>query len=376
MTFQKVRRFLRWTILIVLITLVAVFGQAGYLWLNAWVNDRPAPDVLTPGFTDDASRLNRTRVAEVWPVPSDAAAAEAQLRALLDRARREKLGVAIAGTRHSMGGHTISPDGIVINMLPFHHMNLDAERGLLTVGAGARWRDIIPYLDARGYSVAVMQSNNDFSVGGSLSVSCHGWQPNQPPIASTVASLRLMKSDGSMVRCSRAENAELFSLVLGGYGLFGIILDAELRVVPNERYRAAAEVIPSADYVTRFTVRTSGPDVGMVYGRLCIVPGDHFLREAIQTVFYKSPCPREEIPALAAPGYASLRREIYRAQIGSTEGKDVRWQTEKTVAGQLSRKFFSRNQLLNEASEVYREQNADRTDILHEPSFRGTRSIC
>ena len=82
-----------------------------------------------------------------------------------------------------------------------------------------------------------MQSNNAFSVGGSLSVNCHGWQFDRPPIASTVESFRLMQADGTIVRCSRKENQELFSLALGGYGLFGIILDAELRVVPNERYR-------------------------------------------------------------------------------------------------------------------------------------------
>jgi FAD/FMN-containing dehydrogenase len=34
--------------------------------------------------------------------------------------------------------------------------------------------------------------------------------------------------------------------------------------------------------------------------------------------------------------------------------------------GQITRKYFSRNQLLNEEAEVYRERNADRTDILHE----------
>jgi FAD/FMN-containing dehydrogenase len=366
-TFKKVRRWLGLSFLLVVATLFTVFGQAGCVWLRAWLDDKPATEAAAPGFTDDASRMNRTHVAEVWPVPADAAAAESQLRDLLNRARTEHLGVAIAGSRHSMGGHCISPDGIVVNMLPFHHMSLDTDRSLLRVGAGARWSEVIPYLDARGYSVAVMQSNNDFSVGGSLSVSCHGWQHNQPPIASTVAALRVMKADGSVVRCSRDENAELFSLVLGGYGLFGIILEAELRVVPNERYRVESEVIPCDKYVARFGERVNAAgDAGMVYGRLCVVPGDGFLREAIQTVFRKAPCPREEIPVLHTAGYASLRREIYRGQIGSNEGKEVRWKTEKTVSGHIAGKFFSRNQLLNEGAEVYREKNADRTDILHE----------
>jgi FAD/FMN-containing dehydrogenase len=253
-------------------------------------------------------------------------------------------------------------------MLPFKHLQLDPERRILSVGAGARWSEVIPYLDSHGLSVAIMQSNNNFSVGGSLSVNCHGWQHNRPPIASTVESLRLMKADGTIVHCSREENAELFSLVLGGYGLFGVILDVELRVVPNERYRTEVEVLPAEHYVTRFAEKVNGADdIGMVYGRLCIVPGeDTFLREAILTVFRQAPCKREEIPALRSPGYATLRRQVYRAQIGSDAGKEVRWKVEKTLSEQISSKYFCRNQLLNEEAEIYQERNADRTDILHE----------
>jgi FAD/FMN-containing dehydrogenase len=363
----KVRRWFAVTSLLVLASFLVVLGPAGCIWIKAWMRDKPSPNQVPAGFADDASRLNQTPVAEIWSIPADSATAETQLRNLLRRAREERLGVAIAGARHSMGGHTISPNGIVVDMLPFNHMDLDADAGLLRVGAGARWSEVLPYLDARGFSVAIMQSNNDFSVGGSLSVNCHGWQQNQPPIASTVTSLRMMKADGSVVRCGREENADLFALVLGGYGLFGIILEAELRVVPNERYRPEVEVIPCDQYALRFAERVDGDaDVGMVYGRLCVVPGESFLNEAIQTVFRKAPCSPEEIPALTSPGYAALRREVHRAQIGSARGKEIRWKTEKTIAGQLSRKFFSRNQLLNETAEVYREKNADRVDILHE----------
>jgi FAD/FMN-containing dehydrogenase len=44
----------------------------------------------------------------------------------------------------------------------------------------------------------------------------------------------------------------------------------------------------------------------------------------------------------------------------------MRWKTELRLSRTLHGKLFSRNQLINESAEVYREQNADRTDILHE----------
>lgn len=362
----RTKRLWLFVAVLVLATVAYFFGTPIFLVVRAWLGDRHDQAGVPPGFADDASRLNQTPIAEIWKIPEDRAEAEMQLKRLLERARTEKLVVSIAGARHSMGGHTISPAGIVIDMLPCKRLELDADKKLLRVGAGARWLDIVPYLDARGFSPGVMQSNNNFTVGGSVSVNCHGWQCRHAPIASTVESFRLMKADGEIVTCSRTENAELFGLALGGYGLFGIILDIELHVVPNERYLSEAEILPADKYPGRFRAKVDD-SAGMVYGRLCVVSGKSFLKESILTVFRKAPCEPKQIPTLTTElDYASLRREVYRAQIGSGAGKETRWQAEKKLGETAKAKFFSRNQLFNEDAEIYQEQNADRTDILHE----------
>jgi len=366
----KSKKLRRWGLvgLALVAALGVFFGRPASLWIRAWYLDRPTTEVLPPRFTDDASRLNRTQVFGVWQTPSETDVAERKLSQLLQWAKTEGLCVSIAGARHSMGGHTISPSGVVLDMLPFNRLELDEDRRILLAGSGARWSEIVPFLDSRGCSVAVMQSNNDFSVGGSISVNCHGWQHNSPPIASTVRAFRLMTADGEILQCSRDENKELFSLVLGGYGLFGVILDVELRVVDNERYRPEIEVLPADRYVSRFKERMNGStDIGMVFGRVCVTPGEKtFLKEAMQTVFRKAPCKRDEIPPLKSIGYETIRREVYRAQIGSDAGKEIRWNTEKAVGERAAHRFFSRNQLQNEPSVIFREQNANRTDILHE----------
>jgi FAD/FMN-containing dehydrogenase len=351
---------------VLILVVVVLIAQPVLLLLGAWLRDRPKRETWPTGHVDDASRLNLTRVADIIPV--DPTNAEEQLRNLLERARNEQLKVAIAGARHSMGGHTIYPDGLVLDMLPFNRLTLDRNRQILHAGAGARWREIVPYLDAQGYSVAVMQSNNDFSVGGSISVNCHGWQHGQPPIASTVESFRLMTADGIIHRCSRTENQELFGLALGGYGLFGVILDVDLRIVPNERYKPDVAIIAAQAYPAEFAQRVRRrDDAGMVFGRLCVVPGEKtFLRQAVLTVFRKSPCPKEHIPSLKGASPRKLMREVFRAQIGTQAGKELRWQAETGMAKVLAGRYFSRNQLVNEPSEIFREQNADRTDLLHE----------
>ena len=81
-----------------------------------------------------------------------------------------------------------------------------------------------------------MQSINIFSVGGTLSVNAHGIDPAPGPIAPAVRKLRVMLSEGSTVAASPEENEELFRHPLGGYGLFGVILDVDLDAVSNTVY--------------------------------------------------------------------------------------------------------------------------------------------
>ena len=351
---------------LIVIGLAAIVGRPLFHVISTAWHDVPDLEPIPAGFADDASRMNRTKVAEVVAVEQDPAAAERQLAGLLERARAEGLCVSIAGTRHSMGGHTIYPGGLVIDMLPFRHMELDAERDILHVQAGARWSEVIPYLDRRRRSVAVMQSDNTFSVGGSLSVNCHGWQFGRPPIASTVESFRLMKADGQIVRCSREENRELFSLVLGGYGLFGIILDVDLKVVPNERYRLEQFIVPVDDALATFEAQVGQkPDVAMVYARMSIVP-KNFLDEVILNVLCRDPSADGLTPDLAEPELVALRRSLFRGSVGSEYGKELRWNAEARLQPHLSGRHFSRNQLLNEGSDIFQNRTTESTDILHE----------
>lgn len=347
-----------------LVVLAAVVARPLVHLLSTASRDANQLEELPPGYVDDASRLNRTKIAEVWDVPVDSDDPEGQIAQLLARARTEKRQVSIAGGRHSMGGHTIYPGGIVINMLPWNRMELDEDRNLLNVQAGALWKDVIVYLDQRGRSVDVMQSNNSFSVGGSISVNCHGWQYDRPPIASTVESFRLMKADGTVVRCSRMENRELFSLVLGGYGLFGVILDVELRVTANERYRLEQHVVPVDEALATFDAKIKGrPGVQMVYARMNIVP-DTFLKEVIINALFRDP--DGEIPVLGEPGMVELKRAVFRGSSESDYGKELRWSAETKLQPLLAGKIFSRNQLLNEGAEVFQNRTSNSTDILHE----------
>ena len=81
-----------------------------------------------------------------------------------------------------------------------------------------------------------MQSYCSFSVGGTLAVNAHGITTDYC-FAESVVSLRLATASGEVLVCSRdaADDRcrELFSLVLGGYGLFGVIVEVTLKTSEN-----------------------------------------------------------------------------------------------------------------------------------------------
>jgi len=316
-----------------------------------------------PAVADDISRMNATTVHQIWDIPANESAAQVSLRDMLAEARTNRLHVSIAGARHSMGGQTIAPDGIRVNMLPLKSMTLDEQTDLLHVDAGATWADVIPYLDHYGRSIGVMQSDNNFTVGGSLSVNCHGWQYGRPPIASTVDSFHLMTADGAVLRCSRTENKELFSLALGGYGLFGIILDADLHVVKNERLRMEQVIVPLDNAMASFDrkLRNRGSP-RMFYARLNITP-DRMFDDVLISTFYPE---QGEIPKLTDPKLLGLRRAVFRGSVGSAFGKEMRWEAETKIAPYLAGTVFSRNQLMDESSDWFLDHSDATTDILHE----------
>lgn len=365
------RRILRRILLAAsIILLILIARPVGFLTYT-YFTDKKQQSIQKEGYVNDASRLNETKVEIIWSIPPDTAVALSHMAELVRQAAATGKKISITGASHSMGGHTIYEDAIVLNMKGLNYMQYDSINNILLVGAGARWGEVVLYLDGYGKSVGVMQSNNSFSVGGSISVNCHGWQPESPPIASTVQSFRLLTADGNILQCSRTENSKLFSLVLGGYGLFGVIIDVKLRPVDNKSYKAYQHVIKSKDYIDQFTkLVKNDATVGMAYGRISINP-DNFMEEAILSVYKTDP----SAPAPAKEnGFAGLRRTVFRGSANSAYGKNLRWRMEKMGAWMIDGKKFSRNQLLNESVEVYQNADTGYTDILHE-YFIPTRSV-
>ena len=323
---------------------------------------------FTPeGYTDDASGLNLTKVHSIIQVPSHKDDIVLQLRNILEYAEKNNKRISIAGAKHSMGGHTIYPDGILLNMRPYSSMSLDTVNNILTIGSGALWSDALQYLNKYDRSVSVMQAFSSFSIGGSISVNGHGWQHNAPPVSSTIVSFSIMKADGQVLECDREENRELFGLAIGGYGLFGIILDIKLRVVDNRNLKFKSYKFRSDEYIDHFEEYVDNdPSVQLVFGRLNI-SNKRFLQEATLNIFRSSPEDIDHQNDITEDERSvQLKRLVFRSTVNSEYGKRLRWNLENNLRELSSKLSFTRNQVLNDNVSIVKNNDSTSTDILHE----------
>lgn len=326
----------------------------------------PRRPPAAPFMLDDASRLNETPISRQAILTSrDDARLLRELRATLGEAATEGRPIAFGGARHSMGGQSLPRNGIAASFSAAV-TEPDRDKRIYRVSAGARWRDVIRVLDPIGFSPAVTQSNHDFSVGGTLSVNAHGWPVPFGPFGSTVRRFRIMLADGSVVTCSSTENAELFRLVVGGYGLFGMVIDADLAMVENSMLTPASELMKADAFAGRFVTRANDPSLRMAYGRLSVAH-QGFLQQALLVAYAQAPQQPVRLPSPKnSSAFSMLSREIFRAQIGSERGKRARWLAETRLMPKVGQIALTRNTLLNEPVAALADRDLSRTDILHE----------
>lgn len=170
-------------------------------------------------------------------------------------------------------------------------INLDLQNKQITVQAGITWEKIQDYIDPYNLSVAVMQSYNDFTVGGSLSVNVHARDLNYGTIAYTVESIKILLADGSLVKASKNENYDLFRSAIGGYGLIGIITEVTLQLTENVALKSKLENIDINNYHQFFENKIKLDKLAVFHNTYLFANG---FNKALSITWYKT----EEKPTL------------------------------------------------------------------------------
>ncbi len=236
--------------------------------LSPWGCSSPPPKAEGIAVNDIHSQLNRTEVDRIVPVTS-----VQELQNAVTTAARESRPLSIAGGRHAMGGQQFGSGTILIDTTELQRViGFDGERGIIEVEAGIEWPALIRYLtelevDARQYwGIAQKQTGADrLTLGGALAANAHGRGLRMKPFVSDVESFNLIDANGGLQTCSREQTRDLFSLVAGGYGLFGVVSSIKLRLTPRRQLRRVVEVIRIDELMPAFESRIAD---GFLYGDL------------------------------------------------------------------------------------------------------------
>lgn len=161
--------------------------------------------------------------------------------------------LSIGGGRFSMGGQIAAPDSLHLDMRALRRVVAysPADR-VIRVQAGITWRAIQDLIDPHEQSVKIMQSYSNFTVGGSVSVNCHGRYVNRGALVNSVRALQLVLPNGEVVEASRERSVELFRAAVGGYGGAGIVTEVELDLEENSRIERIVEPVALSEYADWF----------------------------------------------------------------------------------------------------------------------------
>jgi len=172
------------------------------------------------------------------------------------------------GNGRSYGDSCLNDGGTLLHTRRLdHHIQFDETTGVLRCESGVQLADIIAIALPRGWFLPVTPGTRFVTVGGAIANDVHGKNHHRHgSFGEHVRAFELLRSDGSRLRCTPEENAELFRATIGGLGLTGMVTWAEiaLRRVPgpwldaeNRRFDSLADffrISAESDATHEYTV--------------------------------------------------------------------------------------------------------------------------
>jgi FAD binding domain/Berberine and berberine like len=136
--------------------------------------------------------------------------------------------LAIRSGGHGLSGRSTNDGGIVIDLSRLNKIEvLDTSKRRVRIEPGARWMDIAAALAPYGWGL----SSGDFGsvgVGGLATAGGIGWFAREHGLTiDRLRAVEMVLANGSIVRASDKENADLFWAVRGAGANFGIVTSFE-----------------------------------------------------------------------------------------------------------------------------------------------------
>ncbi len=136
------------------------------------------------------------------------------------------------GHGRSYGDSGLNDGGLLLDVTGLDRfLTFDTEQGVLRAEAGVDLATILSVIVPHGWFLPVVPGTKWVTLGGAIANDIHGKNHHHAgTFGAHVTRLELWRSSGERLVCTPAENADLFRATIGGLGLTGVILWAELQL--------------------------------------------------------------------------------------------------------------------------------------------------
>lgn len=299
-----------------------------------------------------------------------------EVAAIVREALRRGRALAIAGGRHSMGGQQFATGGWLMDTRGLDRvLRFDKEAGTIKVEAGIQWPKLmLEYVvaqhgDAHPWGIAQKQTGADrLTMGGAVASNIHGRGLCMKPFVQDIVSLEMIDAAGELVSLSRHDNPELFNLVVGGYGLFGVVVSVTLRLVPRTKVERVVTLSSVDDLERAFADRIVN---GYTYGDFQFSINSRssdFLKSGVFSCYREVPADTPIPPSQRRLSQTHWEQLIVLAHRDKQAAFDAFVEFYLDTSGQI---YWSDTQQLN----IYLEDYHPRVDHLLDHASHGTEVI-
>jgi decaprenylphospho-beta-D-ribofuranose 2-oxidase len=140
-------------------------------------------------------------------------------------------GAIARGMGRSYGDAAQLTGGLVLEATRLERFALDAGDGTVTAQAGVTLGELLRALVPSGWMVPVLPGTQHVTVGGAIASDIHGKNHGSAGTFGThVLAIQLLSAGGEVLELEPGD--DLFAATLGGMGLTGVILSAQIRLRP------------------------------------------------------------------------------------------------------------------------------------------------
>jgi FAD/FMN-containing dehydrogenase len=142
------------------------------------------------------------------------------------------LEIAVRGGAHGPSGKAVVDDGLMVDLSQLNAVSIDPGARRAKAGGGALLGDLQGAAQEHGLGLPVGSVGHTgvagLTLGGGM-----GWLTHKHGLSiDNLVSVEIVTADGSILRASEDDNADLFWAIRGGGGNFGVVTEFEFQLHP------------------------------------------------------------------------------------------------------------------------------------------------